>query len=405
MSKILLAWELGGDYGHLSRLIPVARELAARGHEPVFALRELISGESLLGPHGFKWHQAPVWLGRVTNIPDMQGYAEMLMHFGFLNPPALMGICRAWRNLVDVLAPDMIVLDHSPTGLLATRGLGLPRMNLGTGFFMPPKTRPMPPFRWWLKANRARLEDSEEKVRQVANEILFRLEAPPLAALRELTECDADLLCCFDETDHYPDRAGGEYVGPVFSLGRGGIPGWPQWEGKRVFAYLKPDYPGLEKVLEALRDSQCAVLAHVPGLARKTIQSYSTQQMAFSEVPVDIEAARTECNVAVGHAGIGTTTAMLLAGKPMLLLPMHTEQTMFAHRVRQMGAAEVLLPAGINTFARQLKKVLASEEAASAARKFAERHAGYNQHSTVMKIADRCESLVGLRRDHTSGAG
>src|SRR5882762_2842841 len=38
---VLFAWELGGGMGHIHRLLPIARELAAQGHRVVFALRRL----------------------------------------------------------------------------------------------------------------------------------------------------------------------------------------------------------------------------------------------------------------------------------------------------------------------------------------------------------------------------
>ena len=59
MARILLAWELGGDYGHLMRFLTLGRELARRGHEPVFALRELTHVDAVLGDEPFRVFQAP----------------------------------------------------------------------------------------------------------------------------------------------------------------------------------------------------------------------------------------------------------------------------------------------------------------------------------------------------------
>lgn len=39
MSRILFAWELGENYGHLMRLAPVADKLRAAGHQLLFAVR------------------------------------------------------------------------------------------------------------------------------------------------------------------------------------------------------------------------------------------------------------------------------------------------------------------------------------------------------------------------------
>ena len=95
MARYLFAWELGGDYGHLARLLPVALELRSRGHEVVFAVRDLMGAEKLLTPHGIRTYQAPLWLRKVTKLPDAITYSELLMRFGYLNATALTGICRA----------------------------------------------------------------------------------------------------------------------------------------------------------------------------------------------------------------------------------------------------------------------------------------------------------------------
>jgi hypothetical protein len=54
---VLFAWELGRGMGHICRLVPIARELAARGYRVVFALRQTEAdsrcGHWALLPRGF----------------------------------------------------------------------------------------------------------------------------------------------------------------------------------------------------------------------------------------------------------------------------------------------------------------------------------------------------------------
>ena len=76
MARFLLAWELGGDYGHLMRFLTLARELVRRGHEPVFALRELTHVETVLGSEPFRVFQAPIFAGQVTGLPAAIGFAD-----------------------------------------------------------------------------------------------------------------------------------------------------------------------------------------------------------------------------------------------------------------------------------------------------------------------------------------
>lgn len=394
MARILFAWELGSDYGHLARLLPVAMTLRARGHEPVFAVRDLMGAEALLTPHGFAAHQAPLWLGRLTNLPPPLHYAELLMRFGYLHAQALAGICRAWRHMAALLRPGLVVFDHAPTALLALRGAGLPRLNLGDGFCIPPPLQPLPPFPGAQPGHAARLRESEQRALATANAVLDVLGGPPLGALAELAGCDAQLLCTFPELDHYPARTDAEYVGPIFTLGQGCTMDWPGGAGPRVFAYLKPTYPALDAVLTALQASPARVLAHVPGAARQTLQRHATERLRFSDQALDMEGMRSQCDLAIGHGGAGTTAAMLLAGKPMLLLPMQMEQVMAARRVAALGAAGVVVPEAAAQFAQPLAHALADRTRASAAAAFAARHAGYDQAATVARVADRCEALL-----------
>ena len=395
MALALFAWELGGDYGHLARLLPVAQALKARGHEAIFAVRDLLGAEAILAPHGVRAFQAPLWLGQVTNLPDPISYPEMLMRFGFLNARALTGICRAWRNLVDLLQPDLLVLDHAPTALLATRGLALPRINFGDGFCIPPVARPVPHFRWWQRENLVRLQDSEQHALAAANQVLQTLDAPPMVGMADLQQCDDTLFCTFSELDHYAERGTQDYLGPIYSLGQGVSMPWSgEGPAPRVFAYLKAGYAGLDAVLAALHGAQARVLVHVPGAARQTVARYRSARMAFSTDPLDMAQMAAECDLALCHGGAGTTAAMLLAGKPLVLFPMHMEQIMTGRRLAALGAAVSVTPDAVGQLPRLLKKAQADPTLAAAAQAFAKQHAGYDQHHTIASAADRCEALL-----------
>ena len=241
----------------------------------------------------------------------------------------------------------------------------------------------MPPLRWWDgEQNTARLFDSDAKACSTANEVLAALGAPPLVSLADLRSCEATVLCTFAELDHYPQRPGEAYLGPVFSLGQGVPAVWPEGDGPRVFAYLKPTAE-LEATLAALRASKARVLAHVPGAARRTLANHTTPQMVFSEPAVDMNQARAGSDLAVCHGGGGTTAAMLLAGKPLLVLPMHMEQVMTARRLQAIGAGVAVTTDRLGQLPRALAKALGDEGLKAAAQAFAAAHAGYEQADTV----------------------
>src|SRR5471032_621470 len=134
MSRILFSWELGGNLGHITSLVMLARALRARGHEVAFALKHLRGAAGLLKQHGFAFFQAPVVQARAADLPrDPASYAEIMLLHGFGDAEGLIAATLAWRNLFGLLRPDLIVFDHSPSALFAARGLGLPRVRFGMG--------------------------------------------------------------------------------------------------------------------------------------------------------------------------------------------------------------------------------------------------------------------------------
>ena len=81
---MLLAWELGGNYGHLVALRALARELKRQGHTCTFAVRGLGSAQAFLDPRLGPLVQAPVRLTPGSNrVRTQLSYASLLHNIGF----------------------------------------------------------------------------------------------------------------------------------------------------------------------------------------------------------------------------------------------------------------------------------------------------------------------------------
>ena len=398
MSRVLLAWELGAEYGHVMRFATLARELVRRGHEPLLVLKDLTHAEALLGDLGLTVLQAPVWLGDVSGLPQPASYAETLLHLGFLHPAALTGLCRAWRSLIDLCQPDVLVCDHAPTALLATRGRGLSRICLGDGFAVPPRAQPMPIYRPWRPEPPARVAQAEQHTLNGANAALVKLGQPPLRCLAELLEVDDEIIASFAEFDHYPGRQGARYAGPLPNPAQGVAPHWPLVDGPRVFAYIKPGTRDFEPVLKALCALDVAAVVHAPGVSTTIQHRYLAAHIRFSEQPVRMDDVARECDIGICHAGTGTVQALVTAGKPVLLLPQHVEQMMTARAVLALGAGLVVDYERPAPDHRKLIKRLIGEPAfAAAAQAVAARHAGDDPAARLAAIVDRIEAVIAAR--------
>lgn len=241
MARILFAWELGGGLGHVLRAAPIMRSLTQRGHEVWAALRDLSRSEAVFGPMGVQCLQAPVKTSPPARpIPNARSFAHLLINNGFSEPTELAALAEAWRHVYRYVEPDLILLDHSPTALLAARAHTARRAVIGTGFCCPPNVAPLPGLRPWLDDDGERLKADEQQVLDTVNQILGRWQLAPLDRLGRLyAEVDETFLATFAELDHYPGRAEAQYWG-VWPTGTGLAPCWPTGEGPRVFAYLKP---------------------------------------------------------------------------------------------------------------------------------------------------------------------
>ena len=361
----------------------------------MFAFQDLSRAEGLFGRDGFSSYQAPLWLPRLAGLPPAATFAELLFRFGYLDPDGLLGIVRAWRGLFDLLQPNLLIADHAPTALLAARGIDMRKAQFGNGFAVPPRISPMPPFRTWEKIETRRIEQSENKALATANHVLQRLNLTQLKTFGELFELDEDFLCTWQELDHYPQRPTAHYWGPTMLLGEGAQLVWPIGDGKRIFAYLKGDYPYLEPVLQALDALPNPTLAYVSGISPVLVSRYQSANLTFSSQPVGMDAARHQADLIVCHGGDATVSAALLAGKPLMVLPMHAEQYGTALNVERLGAGLNVAPENYKPDYRRLFKRLLSEASFSRqAQAFAERYRGFDSEVQIEQIADRCEQLI-----------
>lgn len=372
MAVVALNWELGADWGHIARFLPIALGLRERGHEPVLLLRDLSRAHTLFAPHGIECLQAPLWLRQVTGLPAEINLAETLFRFGFLEPEGLMANIAAWRALWKRIGAQLLVCDHAPTALLAARGLGLPTVAIGNSFAVPPLQAPLPPYRWWLPhaSLRGRLAETDRRLAYSANRALAAFGAPPLHSACDLYRVPQRFICSVPALDVYGDRADATYVGAINQLDAGVSPQWPEGEGPRLFAYLKPAYRHFDAMLDALAASGARVLAYAPGIPAAAEQRHRGR-IAFSPRPLGMAEACAQADVGICHAG-GTTEVLLQAGKPVLLLPMQMEQTMTARRAEATGAClHQPMGDGAQALGARLAQLLADPRLAGAAGRFA----------------------------------
>jgi UDP:flavonoid glycosyltransferase YjiC (YdhE family) len=391
---ILFAWELGADIGHLGPLSALARELKARGSEPVFALRSLRYAEKFLGRYGLRYMQAPVprSVARAQEAP--LNYSELLHHAGFLDWTGLLSVVKAWQEIFQLVKPAALVADHAPSALLAARASALPRAVYGTGFCFPPRLSPFPSTQPWLSVPEGYLRQCDDRVLASVNRALHNLGAAPLERLCDLFDVEEELLCTFPELDHYPNRPAARYYGPAYGPDLGLEPQWGESGEKRVFGYLHPDTPRLEALLEQASGLGHDFLWVIPGLRSELRLRFEAPRFRFSTELYKLSRAARQCDVAITNAGHGTTAAFLLNGVPLMMIPRYLEQYLVARNVSRLGAGLVLEDgSSAPDYRSTLERLLGSEACAYSAEAFAQKYSGFDPQRQIAVVADRIEKL------------
>ena len=394
MSRILIAWELGGNLGHVLPLLVLARALRAKGNEVLFALRDVRASAGLLQRENFRFVQAPhLAPSRIRGLAGgPASYPEILLYYGFADAPALEAQALAWRHLFALAKPDALLLDHAPTALLAARGLPFRKVLFSTGFTSPPRIAPMASIRPWQRIPMQRLQGSEQRALHTANAVLGTVGAKPLEELYELFDADEDILATLPELDHYGARPNARYWGPVADVGRSEAPAWPGGEGKKVFVYIRAASPAFKPLYAAMRNMQASVLWFAPGLTEAAASTLSSASIRITSSPLDMTKVAGSAAAAIFHGGHGTAAAMLLAGVPMFLIPENIEQLLIAQRVSAIGAGTAALPPAVRAgLAQRIAVFLADGAPHAAASRIAKR---YRHIESAKQIEAMAEAIL-----------
>lgn len=392
----MIIWELGEGLGHLGSFPLLTEALIGGGHRVLLVMKDLAAAYPVLGHLGADLLQAPTWQRRVQDLPLAASYAEILLRVGYLDHAALTGHLRAWRDLFELAEPDLILLNHSPTALLASRRLGVPRIIQGTGFTCPAVTGSRPTFPLWARVAVERPAGVEARLLEGVNQGLGRVGVPALRDLGEMLDVQERFLCTLPGLDPYRGlRVAPDYLGPVPSQTAGLRMDFPDRPGPRVFAYLKRSHSGSHGMLRALARSGASVLAYVSGASGSEAARWSSASMRVCDRPLQTEPILAQCDLVVHHGGHGVCADAMLAGAPSLVLPLHVENWVNGRSLEQSGAGWVAsLGAGGDAAEELLARALADQRVHESALQIARSNAGLDRASRIGTMARRIEGML-----------
>ncbi|HJP35779.1 MAG TPA: hypothetical protein QF901_07290 [Gammaproteobacteria bacterium] len=402
MARICFTWELGQGFGHLVPYLNIIRRLVERGDEVAFLARDAKRADTVFA--GLPIHIEQIVPGITPadkSLPQLRSYAEILHNVGFYAPDPLARQVQPWLEKFTTLAPDVLIVDHSPTALLANRIFGRPLISAGTGFTVPPRSSPMKAMRYWNLSQPAGMVDNERSVLDVTNAVLRRAGAPQLAAVSDLLAADVEWLLSFAELDHYGVREGARYLGRFPAASFGEPPRWEAAPGPKIFAYLSAARIG-DAFAAAVRELEANLCIYAPNLGSGEMEKLPTARTRRVASPVNLELAAAQCQVAVSNGSLNTVAGFLRAGRSQLVLPDNLERYMVGRRLELIGAglvAPLAIRAGMSA---RLRGVLMDRSIARAAEHFSDR---YRTESLDLQVHGMLVDIDRLQRRNGMGSG
>ncbi|MBC7710299.1 MAG: hypothetical protein H7203_09570 [Rhizobacter sp.] len=378
MKRWLLSWELGHGLGHLAALTAVARQALLHGIEPIIASSQPLP-ETVTLPAGARFLLAPTWPRVTQPLTGTSSMSELLFEQGFAQPDALVAKVQGWRDLIEIVGPSAVIVDHAPTALLTAKALKIPTVQLGTGFAVPPSDgrSAMPSFRDWEAPNGLRMAQAELAINKALLHAAARTGLP-LSTSTAALYCAPAVIRSLPMLDHYSPSLRAACGAPSFcgplELTRSGttasgasrIPDWPGAAGhkhRRILAYLKVSHPLTLPVLNALASLQAhsavSALVYVEG-AEGVGNPHANIHIQNTPLPfkqlLQGSTAQPGATLVIHQGGIGASSQALLAGVPQLLLPDMAEAFITARTLVREQVAELLRPEASRERVHQMLK-------------------------------------------------
>jgi len=389
--KFLFTTLTSNDLGLLTRSLPIAQELAQRGHQVAFC-NPALSPSRLIAAAGFdnlplphplfylqidrklnlrrlihQLNAAPLhragggrwraWRALLRALPlrlpartpevwNMDHFAAML---GMLNANFVRANFQAFRALMETYAPDIVVDCWNPLACLAARVLQIPLVTVIQADLHPAS----PGFIWWKSP-----APPIPRPTAIVNQILAHHARSAIQQIADLFVGDMTLVLGIPETDPLPAGAQVTYVGAI--LWQTAAPEFPPW-----WAALRPDRPvawvyvGNPQYFpfHTPMDSADTLRACIRALAGEALQVVLTT--GYHALPADVWplpdnfhyapfvpglAMADRSALLIHHGGYGSCQTGLVTGTPMVIIPTYSERESNARRVAQAGAGAVVLP-------------------------------------------------------------
>ena len=397
MKRALFCWEHGDGSGHVIPYLSLIGALQSRGWQVSVVARNTAEVGARVQASGAALLQAPVCL---AIFPEMDSAAfsttELLLQAGYGYEPMLDGLFSSWLGLMRLSEPDLVIGSAAPTAHLAAQCLLIPDVAIGTGFDCRVAASPAPLMRPWQQGIEQRIAVGEDRVRQTINAVMLRHKFARRQYAMDMYANVPTLLCTLAELDHFGQyrNADAEYLGTLTAASSScAVNEGAQTINVDIFVYLHYT-PIIDGLLRALAKLPLSTLVYMPNLSpaeRQKLEVEYAETLTFAAHAINVGQILPTAKLIVSNAGHALTMEALLAGKPLLLLPTHWEQSTTAAMAVKLGAAiSVAANEQHPKFHRRIDQLLQSPAYREAAEQFSRRYR-HSPKDALRRAVQVCE--------------
>lgn len=362
--KVFIGTEAAEGMGHVAPWAVFVQGVMERGWEIHVAAPSVGQVQTLLGYDvRVRIWQAPVLKALAHGrMPAPRSWPELLLSLGYADGAQMTGVVKAWVSILKGAGATVVLADYAPGLILASQAMGVPCLEVGGGFCVPPLA-PMPQtFPGARDSVGASVGAAAQKLTASFDEALRACgHRSGLANLGEMESWPVRrIVTSTPQMDHYGQRPSVSYSG-FLSGSSGSLLGegmtsieqmWPtdldgdagQSPRIRVVGYLKADTPGLETLINqlCLADVQaCLAIPDAPsqflkGGARVTVINH----------PIDLQKGLAMADVYLSNGGLHGLGLAMESGCWPIVVPMQAEQVAMARNLVMRQWGSIWLPEG-----------------------------------------------------------
>jgi len=392
--RVLCTWELGGALGHITRLAQISRELQARGYQCYLALKDLSQASQLFACSNATLLQAPVFLPKIKMQRPVVCLADTLLVSGYLKTDELQGLYQAWRNLITLVAPDILIMDYSPSAALAALDLTCKKIVVGNGFAEPAPGHPI--LSWHPQDPMPDLmQRQERRVVDTINQLQSSWQRPEITYISDLYRADRTILTVAPDFDMYASqRHDADYICQMDAPASAPTPQFSS-NRKKVVAYLNHAHPQLDLILQGLAQSNTEVFVVCARCDEQKLAALASPTFHYSQQPVNLQALMQQADLMINHGNSGSSQMCIMQGKPLLTLPIHLEQLQTSLTVHQLGLGRLMQkPESAAQLATTIANMAEGTALQNNVRAYATRNQSLTRSAFSVTIADQCDAVL-----------